>query len=155
MSSLVLACVCWKSCLILTVNHWSCLMSVVLQFRTIRNSTVAINDQWLLLKPELLWLLIVNALQLNELSALRNMFYPEYKYIYIYIYIFSGCMAQWSKMYVTSLLVDSEGASSNYGKALLFLRWLVCLYSRCWSFKVFVLEAMLSITQISCSPMFL
>ena len=34
-------------------------MSVVLQFRTIRNSTVAINDQWLLLKPELLWLLIV------------------------------------------------------------------------------------------------
>ena len=44
--------------LILTVNRWSCLMSVVLQFRTIRNSTVAINDQWLLLKPELLWLLI-------------------------------------------------------------------------------------------------
>ena len=35
-------------------------MSVVLQFRTIRNSTVAINDQWLLLKPELLWLLIIN-----------------------------------------------------------------------------------------------
>ena len=62
--------------------------SVVLQFRTIRNSTVAINDQWLLLKPELLWLLIINALQLNELSALRNTFYPEYKYIYIYIYIY-------------------------------------------------------------------
>ena len=40
------------------VDRWSCLMSVVLQFRTIRNSTVAINDQWLLLKPELLWLLI-------------------------------------------------------------------------------------------------
>ena len=58
-------------------NDWSCLMSVVL-----RNSTVATNDQWLLLKPELLWLLIVNALQLNELSALRNTFYPEYKYIY-------------------------------------------------------------------------
>ena len=35
--------------------RWSCLMSVVLQFRTIRNSTVAINDQWLLLKPGLLW----------------------------------------------------------------------------------------------------
>ena len=69
-------------------NRWSCLMSVVLQFRTIRNSTVAINDQWLLLKPELLWLLIVNALQLNELSALRNTFYPEYKYLYIYIYIY-------------------------------------------------------------------
>ena len=34
-------------------------MSVVLQFRTIRNSTVAINDHWLLLKPELLWLLVV------------------------------------------------------------------------------------------------
>ena len=33
-------------------------MSMVLQFRTIRNSTVAINDRWLLLKPELLWLLI-------------------------------------------------------------------------------------------------
>ena len=44
--------------IILTVNHWSCLMSVVLQFGTIRNSTVAIKDQWLLLKPELLWLLI-------------------------------------------------------------------------------------------------
>ena len=55
-------------------------MSVVLQFRTIRKSTVAINDQWLLLKPELLWLLIVNALQLNELSALPNTFYLEYKY---------------------------------------------------------------------------
>ena len=24
---------------------------------------------------------IVNALQLNELSALRNTFYPEYKYV--------------------------------------------------------------------------
>ena len=34
-------------------------MSVVLQFRTKRNSAVAINDQWLLLKPELLWLLII------------------------------------------------------------------------------------------------
>ena len=33
--------------IILTVNHWSCLMSVVLQFGTIRNSTVAIKDQWL------------------------------------------------------------------------------------------------------------
>ena len=32
--------------------------------------------------------LIVNALQLNELSALRNTFYPEYKYLYIYIYIY-------------------------------------------------------------------
>ena len=50
--------------------------------------TLDINDQWLLLKPELLWLLIVNALQLNELSALRNTFYPEYKYLYIYIYIY-------------------------------------------------------------------
>ena len=28
------------------------------------------------------------ALQLNELSALRNTFYPEYKYLDIYIYIF-------------------------------------------------------------------
>ena len=46
------------------------------------------NDQWLLLKPKLLWLWIVNALQLNELSALRNTFYPEYKYLYIYTYIF-------------------------------------------------------------------
>ena len=69
------------------VNHWSCLISVVLQFWTIRNSTVTINDQWLLLKPELLWLLIVNALQLNELSALRNTFYPEYKYLYTWICI--------------------------------------------------------------------
>ena len=31
---------------------------------------------------------MLNALQLNELSALRNTFYPEYKYIYIYIYIY-------------------------------------------------------------------
>ena len=60
-------------------------MRVVLQFRTKRNSTVAINDQWLLLKPELLWLLIVNALQLNELNALRNTFYPEYKYVCMYV----------------------------------------------------------------------
>ena len=44
------------------------------------------NDQWLLLKPELLWLLIVNALQLNELSALRNTFYPEYKYVCMYVW---------------------------------------------------------------------
>ena len=43
------------------------------------------NDQWLLLKPELLWLLIVYALQLNELSALRNTFYPEYKYVSMYV----------------------------------------------------------------------
>ena len=60
-------------------------MRVVLQFWTIRNSTVAINDRWLLLKPELLWLLIVNALQLNELSALRNTFYPENKYVCTYV----------------------------------------------------------------------
>ena len=60
-------------------------MRVVLQFRTKRNSTVAINDRWLLLKPELLWLLIVNALQLNELNALRNTFYPEYKYVCMYV----------------------------------------------------------------------
>ena len=58
--------------LILTVNRWSCLMSVVLQFRTIRNSTVAINDQWLLLKPELLWL-----------------------YIYIYIYTYHADILRW------------------------------------------------------------
>ena len=32
-----------------------------------------------------IYILIVNALQLNELSALRNTFYLEYKYIYIYI----------------------------------------------------------------------
>ena len=60
-------------------------MRVVLQFRIKRNSTVAINDQWLLLKPELLWLLIVNALQLNELNVLRNTFYPEYKYVCMYV----------------------------------------------------------------------
>ena len=46
------------------------------------------HDQWLLLKPELLWLLTVNALQINELGALRNTFYPEYKYLYIYLYIY-------------------------------------------------------------------
>ena len=53
---------CHSICLpVYTVNiyiyissNWSCLMSVVLQFRTIRSSTVAIDDQWLLLKPELL-----------------------------------------------------------------------------------------------------
>ena len=53
---------------------------------------------------------------------------------------------------LTSLVVDSEGVRySNHGKALLlnlkhfFPHWLVCLYSHCWSFKVFVIEAMLSI----------
>ena len=30
-------------------------------------------------------LLIVNALQLNELSALQNTFYPEYKYVCMYV----------------------------------------------------------------------
>ena len=30
-------------------------------------------------------IIIVNALQLNELSALRNTFYPEYKYLYMYL----------------------------------------------------------------------
>ena len=29
--------------------------------------------------------LIVNALQLNELSALQNTFYPEYKYVCMYV----------------------------------------------------------------------
>ena len=37
------------------------------------------------MKPELLWLLIVKALQLNELSTLRNTFHPEFKYSYIYM----------------------------------------------------------------------
>ena len=68
-------------------------MSVVLQFRTIRNSTVVINDQWLLRKPELLWLLIVNALQLNELSVLRNTCYPEYKYLHAYIHTYNVARA--------------------------------------------------------------
>ena len=36
----------------------------------------------------LLWLLIVNALQLNELSARRNTFYPEYKYLHAYIHAY-------------------------------------------------------------------
>ena len=32
---------------------------------------------------------IANALQLNELSALWNTFYPEYKYLYLYeIYVY-------------------------------------------------------------------
>ena len=32
---------------------------------------------------------IANALQLNELSAQRNTFYPEYKYLYLYeIYVY-------------------------------------------------------------------
>ena len=71
--------------MILTVNRWSCLMSAVLQFRTIRNSTVAINDQWLLLKPELLWFNSqCSSSTVNELSALRNTFYPEYKYLSFY-----------------------------------------------------------------------
>ena len=35
------------------------------------------------MKPEILWLLIVKALQLNELSDLRNTFHPEFKYSYI------------------------------------------------------------------------
>ena len=39
------------------------------------------------MKPEILWLLIVKALQLNELSDLRNTFHPEFKYSYIYIYM--------------------------------------------------------------------
>ena len=52
--------------------------------------TVTINDQWLLLKPELLWLLIVNALQLNELSALWNTFYLQYKYVYINVRVFQN-----------------------------------------------------------------
>ena len=34
----------------------------------------------------LLWLLIVNALQLNELSARRNTFYWENKYLHAYIH---------------------------------------------------------------------
>ena len=68
------------------------------KIRTIRNSTVAINDQWLLLKPELLWLLIVNALQLNELSALRNTFYPEYKYSFLFLYVFH-CFSMCSSVF--------------------------------------------------------
>ena len=66
-----------------------------------------------------------------------------------------GIIIQWLHGTVvkdlTSLVVDSEGVSSNHGKALLlhlkhfFPHWLVCLYSHCWSFKVFVIEEMLSI----------
>ena len=74
------------------------LTSVKNQIRTIRNSTVAINDQWLLLQPELLWLLIVNALQLNELSALRNTFYPEYKYSFLFLYVFH-CFSMCSSVF--------------------------------------------------------
>ena len=34
---------------------------------------------------------IANALQLNELSALRNTFYPEYKYL-VFIFIWDICI---------------------------------------------------------------
>ena len=68
-------------------QSWSCLMSVVLyNFRPYETELSQLNDRWLLLKPELLLLLIVNALQLNELSVLRNTFYPEYKYEFHTVY---------------------------------------------------------------------
>ena len=98
--------------LILTVNHWSCPMSVFLQFWTIWNSTVAINDRWLLLKPYLLWLLTVNVLHLNELNALRNTFYPEYKfflYLHLHIYIFLMVFASFFSHNKLSSLPSSLG----------------------------------------------
>ena len=73
---------------------------MVLQFRTIRNNTVAINDQWFFLKPEFLWLSIVNALQLNELSALRNTFYPEYKYVCMYVRLMSNVPTNISNLFI-------------------------------------------------------
>ena len=55
-------------------------------FRPYETELSQLNDRWLLLKPALLLLLIVNALQLNELSVLRNTFYPEYKYEFHTVY---------------------------------------------------------------------
>ena len=88
---------------------------MVLQFRTIRNSTVAINDQWLLLKPELLWLLIVNALQLNELSALRNTFYPEYKYTYTHTYTYNTYIHTYIHTYTYNV---ARASKRNWGQGL-------------------------------------
>ena len=82
--------------LILTVNRWSCLMSVVLQFRTIRNSTVAINDQWLLLKPELLWLLIHTYIHTHLHTHIHT-------YIHTYIHTLCCCTFKWIK--VTALFL--------------------------------------------------
>ena len=44
---------------------------------------------------------LINALQLNELSALRNMFYPEYKYLYTFFHIFScKCTCTHLRMFI-------------------------------------------------------
>ena len=66
------------------VNRWSCLMSVVLQFSD--HSKQHCRNKRSMITPEA-WtpVTIVNALQLNELSALRNTFYPEYKYVCMYV----------------------------------------------------------------------
>ena len=66
--------------------------------------TVTINDRWLLLKPELLWLLIVNALQLNELSALQNTFYLQYKYVYINVRVFQNHETKLIPKYIVQTL---------------------------------------------------
>ena len=50
------------------------------------------NKRWLLLNA---WEILVNALHSNELSALRNSFYPEYKHIYnVYIVYMHARMGQ-------------------------------------------------------------
>ena len=98
-------------------NRWSCLMNVVLQFRTIGNSTVAINDRLLLLKPEPLWLLIVNALQLSELSALRNTFYPEYKYVCMYVRMYV-CIYITAFASISSLVVQNEAVLFAVNRSL-------------------------------------
>ena len=114
-------------------DRWSCLMSVVLQFRTIRNSTVAINDRWLLLRPELLWVLIVNALQLNELSAIRNTFYPEYKYVCMYITAFAS---------ISSLVVQNEALLFAVNRSLTWT-----LDHRCGRWKLEAAENLFSCRQ--------
>ena len=66
--------------------------------------TVTINGRWLLLNPELLWLLIVNALQLNELSALQNTFYLQYKYVYINVRVFQNHETKLIPKYIVQTL---------------------------------------------------
>ena len=58
------------------------------------------------MKPEILWLLIVKALQLKELSDLRNTFHPEVKYSYIYIW-YSSHVLMWADSFGWKLCRDS------------------------------------------------
>ena len=91
-----------------------------------------------------MYVLIINALQLNELSALRNTFYPEYKYVCMYVckelclccfltvsgQIISAILSSFDGLVFHLLIRGQEKTRLFYAARRKSSKNLICMYDR-------------------------